>query len=468
MSAARPRSAADGDTRRWLGRPATELAAAVREGRVRAAELAHLHLDQLAAVEHRLGAFVAVRAEAAVADAEAVDARPDRAALPLAGVPVAVKDVVDIAGEPTRHGSEATSPELASGDHPLVTQLKDAGAVIVGKTRCPELSIWGTAEDADGIAVSPWDPTRSAGGSSGGSGAAVAAGVVPLALATDGMGSSRVPAAACGVVGFRPGEGLLPVEMAGEPHWHGLTRFGVLSTTVADTALGLGVLSGRHDHAEVAPVATRLRVGVSWRSPIAGEPVNRAWIEAALEAGRLLNAAGHHVHRADPPYTQTLVADAVSLWSQGVVRDVEVLGLDRDRLQARTRGHVALGERLVDMRPVEGLRERWRERVLPFLEEHDVLLLPGFARVQLSAARWDERPWLANMLGNTAAYPFVSAWNLADVPAVAVPMWHDRGRPLSVQVVAGPGREDLVLSVAAQLEALSPWTRHAPGWGVAS
>jgi amidase len=453
----------------YVGRPATELARAVREGRVSAVELARVHLDQLVHVEHRLGAFVSVRRAAAIEDAEAVDAHPDRDQLPLAGVPVAIKDIVDIAGEPTRHGSRATSSAPATADHPLVARLREAGAIVLGKTRCPELSIWGSSEDEDGIAVSPWDPSRSAGGSSGGSGAAVAAGVVPLALASDGMGSIRIPAAANGCVGLKPGDDLTPELIGDERHWYGMCRFGPIATTVADAALMMDVLAGTDQLREVDRSPRPLRVAVSWRPPLAGLTVNRVWIEAALEAGRLLNHAGHDVRRADPPYDPLSGAAALARWMQGAGRDVELLGLDPDQLQPRTRGHVAAGERLRTTMPVEAAQaERWRSRVLPFLTEHDVLVLPTFSRMQLSADRWHERPWLANLIANAAFGAFNLAWNLADVPVAAVPMWHDRGRPLSVQVVAAPGREDLVLSVAAQLEALAPWARHAPGWGVAS
>jgi amidase len=451
----------------YVGRPATELARAVREGRVSAVELATAHLDQLAHVEHRLGAFASVRRAAAIADAEAVDARPDRDQLALAGVPVAIKDVVDLEGEPTRFGSRATSSAPAITDAPVVARLRAAGAVVVGKTRCPELSIWGTSDDEDGTAVSPWDPSRTAGGSSGGSGAAVAAGVVPIALASDGLGSIRIPAAANGCVGVKPGEDLLPVLLGGERHWFGMSHYGPIATTVADAALLLDVMAGQHVLREVAPVDRRLKVAVSWRAPMAGVTITRPWIEAALEAGRLLHHAGHDVQRDDPPYETATAAAITARWFQGALRDVELMDLDRDQLQARTRGHVAAGERMRGKLPVQPAQaERWRARVLPFLAEHDVLVVPSFARVQPSADTWHRRPWLANVLANLNAYPFFSPWNLADVPVVVVPMWHDRGRPLSVQIIAAPGREDLVLSVAAQLEALAPWARHAPGWGV--
>jgi amidase len=451
-----------------VGRTATDLSAAVRDGRLTAVEVTRAHLDHLAEVEHRLGAFVGVRRRGALDDAEAVDARDDRGDLPLAGVPIAVQDDVAIEGEPLRLGSNATPEQAAVKDHHLVARLKAAGAIIIGRTRSSELGLWGTSDDDNGVAVSPWDPTRSAGGSSGGAAGAVSAGIVPIALASDGYGSIRIPAAACGVVGLRPGADLLGKDLAGRPHWWGMSRYGPLATTVGDTALLLDVLVGADRFAEVEPLDDRsLSVAVSWRSPAPGVVVSGAWREAALEAGRLLNHAGHTVVHADPPYDRNAVQAVLGRWTQGAARDIELLELDVEALQPRTRAHAAAGERFQRVTPVrEEDAERWRERVAPFLLEHDVLVTPAFSRAQAAAMDWRMRPWAANFASDLSTYPFLPAWNLADVPSMVVPMWHDGGRPLSVQLVARQGREDLLLSVAAQLESLVPWTRHAPGWGV--
>lgn len=451
-----------------VGRPATDLAAAVRAGEISAVEVTRAHLEHLADVEHRLGAFVSVRRRAALEEAEAVDAHPDRATLPLAGVPVAVKDTVDVAGEPTRYGSRAVPAHAAEKDHDLVARLREAGAVIVGKTRTPELELWATSDDPDGVAVSPWDPTRSAGGSSGGSAAAVAAGVVPLALSADGLGSSRTPAACCGVVGVKPGPPLLPQMVGGQQHWFGLGRFGALATTVADAGLMLDVLADSTVHRSVAPVDRRLKVAVSWATALP-TVVSRAWIEAAIECGRLMNHAGHEVAHADPPYDQQMVRAAMGRWLAAAAFDVEHLGADPDRLQPRTRSHIANAERASSVLAVrdEDL-DHARERLLPFLEDHDVVVTPVLTRTQGAAVAWHERSWTANAANSIPAATYPGVFNIADVPVVAVPVWHDAGRPLSVQIAAGPGREELVLSVAAQLEQMAPWTRHAPGWGVPS
>ncbi|MBS3941336.1 MAG: amidase [Actinobacteria bacterium] len=451
----------------WIGASATEMAAAVRDGRVSARALAEAHLDHLAAVEHRLGAFVTVRRQAALDEAEAIDGRDDRADLPLAGVPVAVKDIVDVAGEPTRFGSRATSPDPKDADEQIVARIRAAGAVIIGKTRCPELSLWGTSDDPEGIAVSPWDPSRTAGGSSGGSAAAVAAGVVPVALASDGLGSVRIPAAACGLFGIKPGTDLAAAVVDGEHHWFGMSRFGPVATTVEDAALFLDVIAGTERLREVTETARPLSIAVSWAPPSPTVQIRRHWKEVAIEAGRLLRSAGHAVTRADPAYELATVPAVLARWVGGAARDLDLLDIDEAALQPRTRRHIAMGQAVLErdlVRPEQA--GHWRDRLGELFEEHDVLVLPTLAGDPLKATTWHTQGWTSNAMANLLAYPLTAAFNLADVPAAAVPLWHHNGRPLSVQVVAAPGREDLVLSVAAELQRLRPWTRHAPGWGV--
>jgi amidase len=189
------------------------------------------HLDRIGEADPSLGAFHLVRAQTALAEAAAVDARPDRPGLALAGVPVAVKDNIAVTGEPMRVGSRASSAGLQTRDHPVVARLRAAGAVVVGVTRMPELAIWAFTDGGSGWPVTP----GTCGGSSGGSAAAVAA-AVPLAHGNDGLGSIRVPAAACGLVGLKPGFGLVPAELGGD-NWSSMGENGPIATTVADAAL---------------------------------------------------------------------------------------------------------------------------------------------------------------------------------------------------------------------------------------
>ncbi len=263
----------------WIGRPATEIAAAVRSGTVTAAEVVAGHLDRIAKINAEVGAFVRVRSAEAAREAAEVDARADRAELPLAGVPVAIKDAVPVAGEPMRMGSSAAPAAAQEKDHPVVARLREAGAVVVGLTNLPELSIYPFTDSAFGIARNPWDRRRTPGGSSGGSAAAVASAMVPIAHGTDGLGSVRIPAAACGLLGFKPGPGVVPAQV-GADSWGGVLENGPLATTVADAALMLEAMAGaRFDLAE----PSSLRIAASVRAPGPGIVVHRSCAAAVRQ-----------------------------------------------------------------------------------------------------------------------------------------------------------------------------------------
>ncbi|GGI06644.1 hypothetical protein GCM10011354_20120 [Egicoccus halophilus] len=181
----------------------------------------------------------------------------------------------------------------------------------------------------------------------------------------------------------------------------------------------------------------------------------------------MLRVAGHAVNHAEPPHHPAVLPAVLARWTQGAAQDVELLGIDEARLQPRTARHVALGRAMARRLPVRDEQARdWQQRLDGLFARYDVLVLPTLAHDPPGAHAWHTRSWLANAAANLWAYPLTSAFNLADVPVAAVPLGTHRGRPLSVQVVAAQGREDLVLAVAAQLERQRPWTRHAPGWGV--
>ena len=188
---------------KYVGQTAVGLAAAVRSGQASPVEVLEEHLERIAALDGRLGAFRVLRTAKVWAEARALEGRPDLDRLPLAGVPVAVKDNVDLAGLPTRNGSAATTDEPAPADAELVRRLREAGALLVGKTSVPELSLWPFTESAAfGISRNPWSLDHTPGGSSGGSAAAVSAAMVPIALAADGGGSMSLHASTCGLVGI--------------------------------------------------------------------------------------------------------------------------------------------------------------------------------------------------------------------------------------------------------------------------
>lgn len=449
----------------WVGATAKQIARAVRRGDVSATQVLADHLDHISAVDRRLSAFRVVRAGEAIAEAEKVDEQEDLGNLPLAGVPVAVKENIAVAGLSMCYGSTEVRGPVAEQDHELVRRLRGAGAVIVGVTRMPEAGIWPMTDDPSGVTRNPWRTDRTPGGSSGGSAAAVAAGMVPIAHGNDGLGSIRIPAACCGLVGLKPGRDVIPAQICVED-WFGLAENGILTTTVADAAVGFAVLAGRQPAKLVPP--QRLRVAVSLRSPALAVRADEANRAAVANAARLLSDAGHDTVRLDPAYPVMLGPQALVTWCAGAAWDVRDAGLDRRLLQPRTRRHVALGEWALRRGYVrEADRAAWRTRAVGFFTDNsvDVLLTPALAAVPPKADRWSRRSWAANLLASLRYAPYCLPWNIAGLPALVVPVGtRPDGLPVGVQLVGPPGSELLLLAVAGQLELAAPWRRHAPGW----
>ena len=434
---------ADLTTQDWT---AGALAAEVGARRTTAVDTVRESLRRLAERDGDLAAFQVVRRDAALREAAEVDARVARGeSLPLAGVPVAIKDNVAVEGEPMRCGSAATEAHPQPKDHEVVRRLRAAGAVVVGITRVPELCIWGTTDSVFGVTRNPWDPQRTPGGSSGGSAAAVASGIVPVAHAADGMGSIRIPAACTGLVGIKPGTGVVPCDL-GENDWYGLAENGPLATTVADAALVLSVMAGDSALAHVTDAADGppLRIAVSTRPPLRGLPVDREHVKALFASAAALLHAGHDVERFDPVYPNATATAAMARWFAGAAADAE--HLDPALLEGRTRRHVALGRQAVARGQLkDGPRAAWRAQGIEMLTTYDVLMLPVLARPPLEAKRWGDSSWATTLAVNTGYAPFAAAWNLAGFPAMSVPagVHPDAGTPMSVQLVARPGRESL-------------------------
>lgn len=444
----------------WVGRTAAEIAAAVREKQATPREVVAEHLARIERLDGRVGAFRVVRAEAALAEADEVGSRADLAELPLAGVPVAVKDNLAVLGESNRVGSAATRDTPADHDHVTVARLRAAGAVVVGLTNVPELCVFGTTEGVHGTARNPWDTSRTAGGSSGGSAAAVAAGMAPIALGNDGMGSLRIPAANCGLVTIKPGTGVVPAGIS-DGDWFGMSENGPLATTVEDARLMLSVIAGTEPDA-VRPETPRThKIAVSLRSPLTGVAISKPYTTAAREAAALLIKAGHQVRRADPPYPMSLSLTSLAHWTAGTAVDAE--GLDPRLLARRTRVHAAVGRRF--LRQVRGgeSREQLRRRLEPFFAEYDVLLTPALARRSPKSEPWHERGWLRNIMANTNYSPLTPPWNLTGWPAMSLPFGTlPSGAPCAIQLVGRPGTEADLLALAERIEALRPWQRTAP------
>ncbi len=445
----------------WAGRTATEIAAAVRAGETTARAVVAEHLDRIARLNPELAAFVRVRADAALSEADGVDGRADRAGLPLAGVPVAIKDNVPVAGEPMRVGSAATPDTPQDQDHPAVARLRAAGAVVVGLTNLPELGLYPFTDSVYGIARNPWDPRRTPGGSSGGSAAAVASAMVPVALGNDGLGSIRIPAAVCGLFGIKPGSGVVPSQL-GADSWGGLAENGPLATTVGDAALMLGVLAGT---AFSLAEPRQLRVCLSVKPPSPGVLVHRGFRSAVRDAGQHLQRLGHTVTDDDPPYPWWAPSAMVERWFATSVTDARPF-LSGPGLERRTRRHIRAGQRVLFLHPPrESQRERLRARLVPFFDRYDVLVMPTLARPAPPARRWGEGTLTRSVVTALLYSPMAGTWNLAGFPAAAIPAGPSvQGLPASVQLVAAPGGEALLLALAAQLERAAAWPRHPPAY----
>jgi amidase len=448
---------------RYVGETAVGIAAAVRAGRVTPTEVLEEHLERIAALDRRLGAFQLLRTDAVRAEAKALEGRDDLDGLPLAGVPVAVKDNIDLAGTPTRIGSAATSQEPAADDAELVRRLRAAGALLVGKTSVPELCLWPfTESEAFGVTRNPWSLDHTPGGSSGGSAAALASAMVPIALADDGGGSIRIPASNCGLVGIKPGLGVVPFPVGGASALCGMNEFGPLATTVADLGLLLDVLAGTDAYRSVAPPGRPLRIGVTAKPGAVGAKVD-AQVRTALDTtAALLRDAGNQAVAADPPWRNGDAGPFLHRFFAGVAEEAAVL--DEAALEPRTRAEARAGRILRRTRPVpSGPPARVLARYQAWFEDHDVLLCPTLAQPPLRIGAYRGKGMARTILGLTGYMPFTPPFNLVGFPAASVPAGTSAdGLPIGVQLAAAPGGEALLLSLVRQLETLRPWPRHAP------
>jgi amidase len=447
----------------------------VRAGEVSPRDLVELYLERVSRLDGELNAFRVVFAERALAEAEQAEARVRAGeARPLLGVPVAVKDNVDVAGEVTTHGTGAYGAP-ARQDSEVVRRLREAGAILIGKTNMPELAAFGFTESATwGTTRNPWKADRTPGGSSGGSAAAVAAGLIGLAEASDGAGSIRIPAACCGVFGLKPQRGRVSL-MPDAEHWFGLTVIGCVSRTVRDTALFLDVVAGEAPgDATVPPPPPQPYVEAAKRRPgnlkiaVSAKPflpalVDRTVKEALRETADLLRSFGHDVVKRDPAYGRVSTI-STPRYLRGIHEDAVHMARP-DRLERRTRGISRVG-RLFGPAAIARARaaeaEHWA-RLGALFEEHDVLMTPVTARPPVEVLRWEGLGTARTLLGMGPVYPFTPPWNATAQPAAAVPAGFDGdGLPRSVQLVGRPNDESTLLSLAAQIEAERPWADHRP------
>lgn len=468
---------------------ALELAAVVRSGEVSPAEVTEHTLDRAERLGPGVGAFVHVAADLAreqasraatlLADSRGVDA----AALPpFLGVPVPIKDNLMVAGLPFRGGSAALNL-MPTVDDGVVTLLREAGTIMVGKTNLPELGLPPYTEpDIAPPARSPWDTHRTAGGSSGGAAAAVAAGIVPAAHGNDGGGSLRIPASACGLVGLKVSRGRIspgPYGVDGV----GLSTNGVLTRTVRDTAAFLDVLArpwpGETFHlpdptdtflAACEREPGPLRIGVL-TDPIAvdGVPVHAEVLAGVARAGRLLEQLGHHLQVIPPPFSAQDWDAFGPLWAVGALQapippeaESALLPLTR---WLRERGRGVSGAEYAD---ALAALQRLTRRTAGAWAGLDVILSPTLAQpaAPIGSIRDDADP-AGDFAAQKAFTPWTSTWNIIGAPSISLPLHRAEvdgiELPFGVMLGGRTGDEETLLSLAATLEAADPWPAFPPG-----
>ena len=443
---------------------ALEQAAAVRRREVSSVELVRMYLDRIEKHNRQLNAYFLVTPELALEMAE----RPADGG-PLAGVPVSIKDLVCLAGYPTTYGSAAYKDFVTDYDQFPVARLKEAGSPILGKTTTPEFGSRPVTEFGyHGTARNPWNPEHTTGGSSGGAGGALAAGLCALSHGTDGGGSVRIPASCCGLVGLKPSRGRIsrgPVQGEG---WAGLSTDGVLARTVEDAAAGLDTMAG---HLPGDPYWAELegsllerlrepkglRVAFTTETNVQVHPEIAACVERAAS---ICEEAGHHVEQGGPdtlPFRaleKTIIIAATASWE---VQDRSLLDpINRDALE---REREVTGTDYY--RAVTNVRIHSR-KVVAFWDDHDVLITPtltqppvrhGMLGADPATAHDEDLDWL----------PFTYPYNCTGQPAISLPLgMTSDGLPIGVQLVGPPHGEQVILDLALQLQEAMPWKDRRP------
>lgn len=494
------------DAADYLDHDGLGLAELVARGEVTAPELLDAARARAAEVNPRINAIV--RRMDDVGDAAAADP-PDG---PFSGVPFLLKDLRQAyAGVPSSSGCRALAHAPAPAHHTVVQRWLDAGLVVFGRTNVPEFGAKGITEsELWGPARNPWDLARTPGGSSGGSAAAVAAGIVPVAGASDGGGSIRIPAACCGLFGLKAGRGLIPAGPDSSEGLHGLGTDGVVSRSVRDTAAMLDLLAGP-DAVSAADVRAPgnfladlerapgpLRIGVQLENPLApaAHPEARAAVDAAVAA---LEELGHHVEPAGEVVDDAALAkDFLTIWFVNAawlldeIRAQTGAGDDGFELDTRIMAAIGAGMSGVALQAAFAARDRYIAQLAAFHARCDLLLTPTLARPPLrigelttpraaaAAARVVLRTRTSAVLTrvgivdelvekNLGWVPFTQMANVTGRPAMSVPLhWTADGVPMGAQFVAPLGGEGLLLRLARQLEQARPWGDRRPALGAAA
>ncbi len=467
---------------------ATAQAELVRDGKVSPAELVDAAIARVEKLNPELNAVI--HTQFALARERAAGQLPDG---PFRGVPFVLKDLTaHEAGQPFHEGMRLAKElgHVETTDTELVSRFKRAGFVIIGRTNTPELGILPTAEpEAYGATRNPWDLTRSTGGSSGGSAAAVASGMVPAAHANDGGGSIRIPASECGLVGLKPSRGRTTLGPEFGDVLGGLVCEHVVTRSVRDTAAILDAVHGgmpgepyearppaRPFAKEVGAAPGSLRIGVRTRAPFDQVTVDPECVAATEGAGRLLEQLGHKVEVASPDGLDEpdYITNFITMWGAG---NAWALDWWSRRLGGRTIGpdDVELGTwSLVELgrsvtAPQWLTAREWLQantrKLVAWWQEFDLLVTPTIAEPPPLLGQMVSTPDnpMGGLMRAAGLVPFTPPFNVSGQPAISLPLhWSGNGLPIGVQLVAAPNREDVLIQVAAQLEVAAPWADRRP------
>ena len=452
----------------------------IRRGECTSVGLVSEAIDRIERFNRQLCSYVALDTDSALRAAKAADeylgsAGPE-ALPPFHGVPTSIKDIIDVAGLPTTHSCKALANNMANLDDPLVTRLRRAGLVVLAKTNVPEFCSSMTTSELHGVCRNPWNVERTAGGSSGGAAAAVAARLCSVAHGTDGAGSVRVPASFCGLVGLKPSRRLVAFGPDQVNTYFGTSEPGVLSRSVRDAAALLDVMVGdQATEAGWSPRGTqsyreglvqplpRLKIAVSTTPPLGA--ITEACEGAAFQASQLLTSLGHSVEMATPEWDAIMVAAGGPMSVPGAAA---LVGPDQyDQLEPRNRPLVS---RLATMTLVD--HDQWARQTLAaaatflrFWDRYDVLVTPtcGMVAPSVDWAPWDLSP--EEHMALFASFPnFAQPFNLSGQPAISLPLYVDPdGLPIGIQLGGRLLDEGTILGLAAELERAAPWAdRIAP------
>jgi len=456
---------------------AAEVAAEISARRVSSEEVTRAALQRIAQIDGELRSFVTVDTDGAIATARAADAAPQVGRGPFHGVPIAIKDNAETAGLRTTYSSRCYRDNVPERDSAAVARLRRAGFIVLGKTNMPELGTLPVTEsELNGACRNPWNLELTPGGSSGGSAAAVAAGLVPVAHGTDGAGSIRIPASCCGLVGLKPSRGRISWAPGHGDFLGGLATQAIVARTVADSAATTAVMCGYEagdpswletDAAALAAASDRapepLTVAVTLRAPNDAEVDGRC-VAAVRAAADLLADLGHDVREGAPDWHDHAAINGFAVMARTITAYYD--DIDVDLLEPVNRALTEAGERASSIEYARAVVEgqRYARRVAAFWDDVDVVLTPTLALPPVRIGWVAEEPDPVARFARIAAFsPFTMMANLTGQPAISLPLHQeDGGPPIGVQLIGGPAGDVPLLRLAAQLEWARPWAQRRP------